>query len=1310
MSKAGQFSVANGQIVDPSGSPFVERGINVFTNQVDAATILKTFPGINAVRLATTPDADPNAIDALVQGLTSAGVVVVIEDHSSSRGNPNTLSGQALADQAAWYGRETAKYQNNPRVWFGTPNEPDNSANLKAITDQERAVYDAIRGAGSQAMIMLEERGGGWSTDATVQNASTFADMTNVAWDVHYYGGETNGNQDPSVLAKAIQAHVDGSRVVRSADGVVPVVIGEYGPSTTGSGGYDNNGLQVVQAVDNSGLSSFAWAYNAGTDALTSDSGNLTDFGQMVAKHIAAGGAASPLAASSLSAPVPSVTTPAAPNVTAASKLTTTLPVSPMIPAGNGPAAQAGIVQINLGTDTGQVVTGGEFGLATTMGTPNWSYASYADPTFQALANQYPTDLLRHNWELNTLMDFMFPTRASASTPDYSHIDTYLNQQGNLKNFFNNQTATQIVTLGFPSWLNISDPADQALYATMVKGIAQHFIAAGEPINNYELVNEPDGHYSATDMANTFNVVAQTLKTVDPSYKLGGLTETYARQDDLQTFFKIAGQNIGFVSWHQYVTGDSSSKSSQQEVTDSMGVANAAQSVRAQMQAAGIPDSVPMFLGEYNLDGGDYSDPANGNMVGAIAAAATTYGMIHANVNMPMGALWDVQNDSAYSVFGSQGNYKIDSVGITLGDLTSYMPGYLVQTTMPSDTPGLVGYTTTDNQVFSTALIDTNLSQGYTVDLSKNGLPTTGLYRVEVSNANPQGIKTAITDLSHVSVAAGSLVIITDETPHSGTELNGTTSTAPPATITQTPTPTPPATATTPGNTDTGSSNPGGSTTPFATGTTPGNSTGSSNVTTTPPTLPLASGTTPGNIDTGTANPGGSTTPAVVGTASGDTTGGSGSDGTTTPPSTMPPSAETSPGDINTNPGGAVTPPIVGTGADTVILKLSEDAYQGDAQFTFSVDGRVVGPTQSVTALHSQGESETFTFKGDWAAGAHRFGVSFTNDKWDGTDATDRNLYIDGATYDGGEVENATELNRNSTVTFGTAPISDPPSPLVGTGQDFVTLNLSEDADGGDAQFTFTVDGKQVGPAQSVTALHGQGPSEAFTFRGDWSTGTHQFGVTFANGADGANRHLYLDGAAFDSNRVANATEVTSSKPATFSTAAIAGPPGQPIGAGQPVANAANASTASGGIPSSPAQTPDATIATIDKQTLAFGSGTQGMSFASPQNLTITGGPGADTVTAVSGTNRFIAGTGSMDITGGSGASDFILQAGGGKLTIEDFLASKGDAITVDKALQPGFKQASDGHGGTLLTFGANQGSIDLIRVPSITPSNVTFA
>jgi hypothetical protein len=443
--------------------------------------------------------------------------------------------------------------------------------------------------------------------------------------------------------------------------------------------------------------------------------------------------------------------------------------------------AFAQTVSVDLHAQTGQIITGAEFGLATTMGDLNHDYLPYGDPAFQQVANQYSTSLLRHNWELNTMMDIIFPSRGAAASPDFQTIDNFLSQQGKLLDFFNNQTGSQVVTLGFPSWLDISNPSDQALYASMVKLVAQHFIDMAEPVRYYELVNEPDGRYSVQDMANTFNVVAQMLtQTFGPTYKMGGLTETYPKADDLQQFFQISGPNIGFVSWHQYVTNGSDGKGDQQVVNDSLsGGLGGAQLVRRLMQAAGIPDSVPMFLGEYNVDGANFDDPNNGNMVGAVAAAAVTYGMIEANDNMSMAALWCVENGSAYSAYGGQGNYRIDPVGAVLSYLAQYMPGHIVQTTMPGNAQGLIGYTTVDNAGgFSTALIDTNLSQGYTVNLSINGAPQGGISRVEISNANPAGLKTPVPDLTDVSVPAGGVVIVTNELPHVGVTTQAAASTS----------------------------------------------------------------------------------------------------------------------------------------------------------------------------------------------------------------------------------------------------------------------------------------------------------------------------------------------------------------------------------------------------------------------------------------------------------------------------------------------------------------------------------------------------
>ncbi|MCJ2010941.1 carbohydrate-binding domain-containing protein, partial [Methylobacterium sp. J-076] len=90
--------------------------------------------------------------------------------------------------------------------------------------------------------------------------------------------------------------------------------------------------------------------------------------------------------------------------------------------------------------------------------------------------------------------------------------------------------------------------------------------------------------------------------------------------------------------------------------------------------------------------------------------------------------------------------------------------------------------------------------------------------------------------------------------------------------------------------------------------------------------------------------------------------------------------------------------------SDTLVLKLSEDAYKGDAQYTISVDGKQVGGTLTAHASHAAGQSDTITVNGDWAAGDHKVSLYFLNDAYDGTAATDRNLYLDSATYNGAAV------------------------------------------------------------------------------------------------------------------------------------------------------------------------------------------------------------------------------------------------------------------------------------------------------------------
>ncbi len=156
-----------------------------------------------------------------------------------------------------------------------------------------------------------------------------------------------------------------------------------------------------------------------------------------------------------------------------------------------------------------------------------------------------------------------------------------------------------------------------------------------------------------------------------------------------------------------------------------------------------------------------------------------------------------------------------------------------------------------------------------------------------------------------------------------------------------------------------------------------------------------------------------------------------------------------------------------GSGSDTLVLSMSEDAYLGDAQFTVAVDGVQLAGTFTTTALHAFGTSQTFTFMGDWGVGAHTVTVKFVNDAYAGTPSLDRNLYVNGISYDGTASGQTAALMSTGPKSFsvtdttaipGTAIL--PPSVTTGSGSDTLVLNMSEDAYLGDAQFTVAVDGE----------------------------------------------------------------------------------------------------------------------------------------------------------------------------------------------------------------------------------------------------------
>ncbi|BBU64173.1 serine protease (plasmid) [Methylosinus sp. C49] len=207
----------------------------------------------------------------------------------------------------------------------------------------------------------------------------------------------------------------------------------------------------------------------------------------------------------------------------------------------------------------------------------------------------------------------------------------------------------------------------------------------------------------------------------------------------------------------------------------------------------------------------------------------------------------------------------------------------------------------------------------------------------------------------------------------------------------------------------------------------------------------------------------------------------------------------------------------IGSGTDALVLQISEDAWQGDAQYTVSVDGNQIGDVLTASSSHADGQFDTVTVFGNWAPGSHSVSLDFLNDAYGGSPSTDRNLYVEGATYDGTSVPGS----QLTFLTAGSAGFSvTDTTQTIGSGPDTLALHISEDAWQGDAQYTISVDGNQIGDMLTAWSSHASGTSDTISVLGDWGAGNHVVSVDFLNDAywfsPDTDRNLYVDSATYN--------------------------------------------------------------------------------------------------------------------------------------------------------------------------------------------------
>ena len=246
-----------------------------------------------------------------------------------------------------------------------------------------------------------------------------------------------------------------------------------------------------------------------------------------------------------------------------------------------------------------------------------------------------------------------------------------------------------------------------------------------------------------------------------------------------------------------------------------------------------------------------------------------------------------------------------------------------------------------------------------------------------------------------------------------------------------------------------------------------------------------------------------------------------------------------------TSTPGATT---IGSGPDVLALSVAEDAWEGNANFTLSVDGTQIGGTQIATASQSAGQTQTFDLLGSFGAGSHTVSVDFLNDAYGGSSTADRNLYVDGATINGQTVGgSALSLDITGSQTFSFMGTEAPPTVVVGSGPDTLALGIDEDWWQANAEFTVSVDGTQIGGTQTTSAVRSAGQTQTFDMMGSFTPGNHTVSVDFLNdaygGSSSTDRNLYVSNASIDGSTI-NGSALTllssGSQSFTFSNAAPA--------------------------------------------------------------------------------------------------------------------------------------------------------------------------
>ncbi len=321
-----------------------------------------------------------------------------------------------------------------------------------------------------------------------------------------------------------------------------------------------------------------------------------------------------------------------------------------------------------------------------TIDSAHWGVADYeivnpenvSDPGFVDYMQRIDPAFIRiHRSTLSTRF-----TDANTETWDSAYIvacfDSAKMAYGDAKIMFNPMPE-------WPDWMNepkVLSPEGEDKVIALLAQMASIIKNSGIHIDYWEIFNERDNDYEDGNALDRYfalyNRAYDTIKSVLPNAKIGGLAFTHPKYEWVTGFLDQCAGKYDFISWHNYSNGpDNKPNDSVMVVERPNGIVNQAEGVINQLKTRGLENDVESFLTEYNIQWvWDPIEVRHANHIGAMFQAAVVSRL--AALELTGVAVWH-NKGNAYGLINSKNEMRATGILYSWGN--RYLAGNRVTLT-----------------------------------------------------------------------------------------------------------------------------------------------------------------------------------------------------------------------------------------------------------------------------------------------------------------------------------------------------------------------------------------------------------------------------------------------------------------------------------------------------------------------------------------------------------------------------------------------------------------------------------------------------